>query len=163
MKKLLLIFFLLICANVYGADAEIRGETASGTFVYLSVENDGKLNINLPSAFTDGSSNVSAKVDADNSLYVNLKTDSRPRAQKTTTNTTASTIAQTVTPIANQKTITIALNQLDKEVWVKVGDVDAGIDSGSLVWSSIIITDCATDTVISYYASESVKISIIQE
>jgi biopolymer transport protein ExbD len=163
MKKLLFILlFFLASSIVYGADAEIRGETASGTFLYISVDDTGKINLNQPSAFSDGSNEVNAKVDTDNYVYVNMAKDSRPIAQKTTTNTLATSIPQTVTPIANQRTVTIVTNETGKYYWVKVGDVDAGEDSGYYTSGGIIV-DNASGAVISYYASPSVKICIIQE
>jgi hypothetical protein len=163
MKKLLFILlFFLASSIVYGADVEVRGQTASGSFLYFLLDDTGKLQLNQPSAFSDGSNEVNAKVDTDNYVYVNMAKDSRPVAQKTTTNTLATSIPQTITAITNQQTVTIVSNEVGKFYWVKVGDVDAGEDSGYYTSGGIIV-DNASGAVISYYASPSVKLCIIQE
>jgi hypothetical protein len=167
MRKILLGIFLIVSTISFAqsqtaTETKILGVTTIGSFTYIAVESDGRVKINRLPTFSDGSNEVSARVDPDNLIYVNLAKDTRPLATKTTTNTLATNVAQTIPPIVNQRTVTVNVNEESKFAWVKVGAADAGEDSGIKIYGSIII-DNASGSIISYYASPSVKIAIIQE
>lgn len=150
-------------AEVPVASTTIFGVTVLGTTIPILVGVDGKVHISATLPYTDGSNDAQALVDASGSVNVNIKADTRFTAIKTTTNTTASTTAQVIAPIANQRRISILIDDAGKEIWVKVGGVDAGLYSGSRIYNSMEVDDCDINTVISYWASETVNISIIQE
>jgi hypothetical protein len=165
MKKLLVFLFVFVAAIGYSqtASTTMFGVVASGSTTPVALEDDGRMKTSQPSAFTDGSADAQALLDPDNSVMMNLAKDSRFKAVKTTSNHLASDTPQSITLIANVFSVSIIMSETGKSMWVKVGGNDAGVDSGTLVTSSIGIENCATDTVISYYASPSVKFSVVQE
>jgi hypothetical protein len=165
MKKLFVFLFMLVAAVGYSQTASTTtfGITASGSAVPIACENDGRVKTSQTGAYTNGSADAQALLDPDNNVYVNMAKDSRFKAVKTTSNHLASDTPQTVTLIANAYAVTFVLSETGKSMWVKIGANDAGVDSGTYVTSSLGIENCATDTVISYYASPSVKFSLVQE
>jgi hypothetical protein len=167
MKKILLFLFLFpiitFAQSQTATETKILGVTAAGSFTYILVNTDGKIiTSNLP-VFSDGANEASALLDASNSVNVNIKNDTKFTATKTSTNAIASDTAQSIYGIANQRRLTIILNESGKEIWVDFG-VDAGVDKGIRVTNGVIFDDINSSTVVSYYAaSGSVKIVYIQE
>lgn len=164
----LVFMFLMVSAIVFGqdqnaTDVKMLGVKSNGSFTYPLVGNDGKMQVESTLPFTNGSTDAQALLDASNSVNVNIKSDNRYIANKTTSNAVANSTPQSIIPIAGQKRITIMVNDIGNDIWVKVGAADAGVDSGIKVLGGIIIDDCNTSTVVSYYASSSTKIAIIQE
>lgn len=170
MRKLLIFVFILINSITFAQDqnatqTRILGVKSNASFTFLAVEDDGRIKVNRLPTFSDGSNEATALLDASNSVNVNIKADSRYTATKTTSNVLAASTAATITPIANVQSITVINNDMNLgyEVWVKVGAADAGLNSGVKCSLGLIIENCTQDTIISYWASESVHLAIIQE
>jgi len=149
-------------AEVPVASSTIFGVTILGVTVPILVGADGTIQAHVTSPFTDGSTDAQALLDASGSLNVNMVNDTRFRAVKTTENTLASTTAQTITLIANVKRVTIMSNEFGKEFWADFGN-NAGLDNGFRCPLGIVFEDVKSTDIISYWASESVKLVIAQE
>lgn len=163
-KLFLLSGLVLISSVSFGqiASSTIHGVTSGGVVVPVAVENDGRVKSNQTAPYTNGSADAQALLDSDNNILVNINKDTRRKAVKTTSNHLAGSTPQTLTLISDVTDVSIVLSE-NGTMWVKVGANDAGVDNGALVTSSILVENCASDTVISYYASPSVKFSVVQE
>ena len=167
MKRILIALALVLFSIGFAfgqtASTTVSGVNGAGTPTPVGVENDGRVKINILPPFTNGSSEAQAKLEADSSLGVTIKADKRFVATKTTSNAVAGPVAASVVNIPNVRQITIMVNDIGKELWVKPGSADACLNSGAKVLGGCQVDNCATSTVVSYWASESVNIAIIQE
>ena len=166
MKRILVLVLVMAASCAYAqptASSTVYGLDGAGNPVPLSVEADGRLKVNRMPVFSDGSSEASAHLQPDNSVSVTIVRDSSTSATKTTSNLIASATPQQISMIPNVRQMIIFVTEPGSTAWIKVGGIDAGLNSGIPVSDMVSLDGMLQTDVVSYYASPSCRIAVIQK